>query len=194
MGKGHIAVNKIFPIVTIVFYYGTNTWTGNQDLYSMFHMSSEAKEKLEKYISNYRINILDAESIGDINCFKSDLQKIMGMLKCKGNKEKLLEYARENEEFFGHVDYNTKQAIGEFLQSDKLRDKIVKRKEEKEEYNMCKALDDLYQEGIDKGRMEHLANQVKKKLEKNMSANEIAEALEEEIDVIKGLIADLQKE
>lgn len=59
---------------------------------------------------------------------------------------------------------------------------------------MCKALDDLYQEGIDKGRIEQLTKQVKKKLEKNMSANEIAEALEEDVDIIKGLIADLQKE
>lgn len=128
------------------------------------------------------------------------------MLKCKGNKEELLDYAHKNEEFFGHVDYNTQQAIGEFLQSDKLRDKIVKRKEEKGEYNMCKALDDLYQEGIEtgyarghsegrnEGRVEQLASLVKKKLEKNMSVDEIAEILEEDVDTIKELITKLKNE
>ena len=132
------------------------------------------------------------------------------MLKCKGNKEELLDYAHKNEEFFGHVDYNTQQAIGEFLQSDKLRDKIVKRKEEKGEYNMCKALDDLYQEGIEtgyarghsegrnegrnEGRVEQLASLVKKKLEKNMSVDEIAEILEVDVDTIKELITKLKNE
>ena len=113
-----------------------------------------------------------------------------------------MDYAHANEDFFGHVDYNTQQAIGEFLQSEKLRDKIVKRKEEKGEYNMCKALEDLYQEGIDKGyerghsegRMEQLMLQVKKKLEKNLPVDEIAEVLEEDVDTIKELIEKLKNE
>ena len=198
--------DKIFPVVTMVFYYGSDTWTGNLDLYSMFRMNHDAKKKLEKYIPNYWVNLIDADSIENLSCFKSDLQKILGMLKCKGNKEELLDYAHKNEEFFGHVDYNTQQAIGEFLQSDKLRDKIVKRKEEKGEYNMCKALDDLYQEGIEtgyarghsegrnEGRVEQLASLVKKKLEKNMSVDEIAEILEEDVDTIKELITKLKNE
>ncbi len=195
--------DKLFPIVTIVFYYGSDTWSGNLDLYSMFHISDDTKKRLEKYIPNYRINLVDADSIEDITRFKTDLQKILGMLKCKRNKKELLDYAHANEDFFGHVDYNTQQAIGEFLQSDKLRDRMVKRKEaKKEEYNMCKALDDLYQEGIDKGyekghsegRKEHLMDLVKKKLEKKMSVNEIAEVLEEDVDTIKALITKLKNE
>ena len=34
-----------------------------------------------------------------LECFKTDLQKIIGMLKCKKDKEKLLKYIRRNEEF-----------------------------------------------------------------------------------------------
>lgn len=64
---------------------------------------------------------------------------------------------------------------------------------------MCKALDDLYQEGIDKGyekglregRMEQLTNLVKK-LGKNMSVNEIAEILEEDVDMIEKLIRGVE--
>ena len=73
--------DKIFPVVTIVFYYGSDTWTGNLDLYSMFRMGDATKKKLEKYISNYWINLVDADGIKNIHCFKSDLQKIFGMLK-----------------------------------------------------------------------------------------------------------------
>lgn len=42
--------------------------------------------------------------------------------------------------------------------------------------------------------MEQLTNLVKKKLEKNMSVEEIAEILEEDVDTIKELIAKLKKE
>ena len=146
--------DRIFPIITIVFYYGGEPWTGNRDLYSMFRMSQMEKEMFEKYIPNYWINLVDADDIEDITCFKTDLQKIMGMLKCKSNKEKLLKYAYENEDFFGHVDYNTWLAIGEFLQSKKLLKKVVKREDVKGEANMCKALEDLYQSGEHKGLVE----------------------------------------
>ena len=73
------------------------------------------------------------------------------MLKCKKDKEKLLKYVHKNEDFFGEVDYNTQRAIAEFLQSEPFAKKIVRRKSKEARYNMCKALDDLYQEGVEKG-------------------------------------------
>lgn len=146
--------DKIYPVLTIVFYYGSEPWDGNRDLYSMFRLSEPAKELLKKYVPNYWINVFEADNVEDITCFKTDLQKIIGMLKCKKDKGKLIQYIQENEEFFGNVDYNTQQAIGEFLQSEQLAKKMVKRSDREESYNMCKALDDWYQEGVEKGREE----------------------------------------
>ena len=44
------------------------------------------------------------------------------------------------------------------------------------------------------GRADYLTNLVKKKLEKNLSVDEIAEVLEEDVEVIKELIEKLQKD
>ena len=58
--------------------------------------------------------------------FQTDVEKIMGMLKCKNKGDDLQKYMKKNKAFFEHLDYNTSQAIGEFLQSEQLR-KMTKR-------------------------------------------------------------------
>ena len=142
--------DKIYPVVTIVFYYGSEPWTGNCDLYSMFQLSDMTKEKLARCVPNYWINLVDAGHMEDISCFQTDLQKIMGMLKCKNKGDDLQKYMEKNKAFFEHLDYNTSQAIGEFLQSEQLR-KMTKRDNGKGERNMCKAIEEIYQNGIKTG-------------------------------------------
>lgn len=137
-------------MVTIVFYYGSEPWVGNYDLYSMFQLESMTKEKLASCVPNYWINLVDAGHMEDISCFQTDLQKIMGMLKCKNSGDDLQKYMQENRTFFEHLDYNTSQAIGEFLQSEQLR-KMTKRDKGKGESNMCKAIEEIYQKGIKTG-------------------------------------------
>ena len=109
---------------------------------------------LKEYVPNYWINVLDVNEIDDVTRFKTDLQKILGMLKCRSNKEELVRYIRGNETFFGNVDFDTQQAIAEFLQSKELMGKFVKRTHKEESYNMCKALEEFYQDGVEQGRQE----------------------------------------
>ena len=141
--------------MTIVFYYGSEPWTGNCDLYSMFQLSGMSKEKLARCVPNYWINLVDAGHMEDISYFQTDLQKIMGMLKCKNKGDDLQNYMKKNKAFFEHLDYNTSQAIGEFLQSEQLR-KMTKRDDGKGERNMCKAIEEIYQNGIEAGEEKSL--------------------------------------
>ena len=85
-----------------------------------------------------------------LSSFKTDLQMIMGMLRYRQDKAKMLEYVNKHEEFFDSVDLETAYAIEAMLKSGKiikLNDNI-----ETEGCNMCKALDDLYNDGIAKGK------------------------------------------
>lgn len=80
----------------------------------------------------------------------TDLQVIFGMLKCRQVAEKLKEYVEQHREYFESVDLETYQAVRELLRSEKiLRDARKDRKETR--VNMCKALEDLYQNGVDTG-------------------------------------------
>ena len=82
---------------------------------------------------------------------QTDLQEIFGMIQCKESKEKLIEYLRKKESYFRNVDEETYQAIREFLHSEKILKSEIKKEEGKQTVDMCKALEDLYNDGIERG-------------------------------------------
>ena len=145
--------DKLRPVITLVFYYGTNVWDGNNDIYDMFKLSSDKITTiLMKYVTNYKINVIEPINIKDISTFKTDLQMIMGMLRCRHDKVKLIEYVNSNEEYFGAVDVETAYAIGAMVKSKRIM-KIIENEKE-EVCDMCKALDDLYKDGVAEGKVE----------------------------------------
>ena len=59
---------------------------------------------LKKYVPNYKLNIVDVSNIEDIKRFKSDLQIVLGMLKCKNNKVEMKDYVNSNRKQLERVD------------------------------------------------------------------------------------------
>ncbi len=159
--------DKLYPVITIVLYYGKEKWDGNMELYEMFEDSfKENLEKIKQYIPNYRINMIDVGNSEEIERFQTDLQDVFGMLKYRDNKVELMKYLNRKSEYFRHVDRDTYYAIRAFLNSEKmLKEKI---EINKEETDMCQALQDLYDEGIEKGvesERENTINHVKAMVE-----------------------------
>ena len=83
--------DRLIPIISLVFYYGSEPWDGPVDLYDMFQLegTKEEKEVLEKYLPNYKINLVDAERLKDVEKFSDDLQVILTMLRYRDSKEEL---------------------------------------------------------------------------------------------------------
>ncbi len=144
--------DRIFPVITIVFYYDVKKWDGAVELYDMFRINKELKDEkiLEKYIPNYRINLVDAGNIKHLEQFGTDLQQVFGMLKCRGEQEKLQKYIQENRNYFENVDVETYQAVRVFLQSETMLKEVpVMEKEEK--INMCRAMEEWYADAVREG-------------------------------------------
>ena len=97
--------DRLIPIISLVFYYGSEPWDGPVDLYDMFQLegTKEEKEILEKYLPNYKINLVDAERLEDVEKFSDDLQVILTMLRYRDSKEELKHYIDENKKFFQNV-------------------------------------------------------------------------------------------
>lgn len=91
-------------------------------------------------MSNYRLNLIDAGNIENIQKFQSDLQLIFGMLKYKEEKDELHRYMNANGAYFKNVDQETYQAIRELLHSEKELKEVISSGEGKGHVNMCKAL------------------------------------------------------
>ena len=86
--------DRLIPIISLVFYYGSEPWDGPVDLYDMFQLegTKEENEILEKYLPNYKINLVDAERLEDVEKFSDDLQVILTMLRYRDSKEELTDY------------------------------------------------------------------------------------------------------
>ena len=142
--------DRLIPIISLVFYYGSEPWDGPVDLYDMFQLegTKEEKEILGNYLPNYKINLVDAERLEDVEKFSDDLQVILTMLRYRDSKEELTDYINENKKFFQNVDYETSQAMKAFLNMKQIPGEA----EQKEEMvDMCKAIQEMYDDGVKDG-------------------------------------------
>lgn len=73
------------------------------------------------------------------------------MLQCRHDKTQLLNYVKSKEQYFRHVDEETYHVLREFLQSERILKQEIKKEEGEVQIDMCKALEDLYQDGIERG-------------------------------------------
>ena len=143
--------DRLNPIITIIFYYGEEPWDGKIDIHGLLGLDeTEELDEIKRFIPNYHINLVEAARISNIDNYKSDLQNVFKMIQYKQDREKLLRYISENKDYFGKLDDDSYRMIKLLLKSDKLFEQ-VEEKEQEGERNMCKALEDLYAEGIEQG-------------------------------------------
>ena len=178
--------DRLVPVITLVFYYDTEQWDGSTDLHGMLQWGEGNQELLREYVPNYRINLVDAGNLEHLERFQSDLQEILGMLKCRGNKKELLDYMNKRESYFRNVDEETYQVMREFLHSEKMLKENVERIEGKETVDMCKALDELYNDGIEQGiERGMIRGTIETMKEFNISIEEAIERISKKFEITK---------
>lgn len=177
--------DKLYPVITLVFYYDLKQWDGAVELYDLFAVGGSAKEQeiLRKFIPNYRINLVDAGNMEELERFHMDLQQIFGMLKCRGKKEELKKYIWQNQMYFRNIDVETYQAIRAFLHAEnRLKDiEKIQGLQKEGKIDMCQAMEEWYADAIREGqeageqagRQEEAIMVVKNMLRNGFSAGDI---------------------
>ena len=183
--------DKLYPVVTLVLYYGeSGNWDGSLSVYDMFdeNMSAEQKMKLQKYVADYKINLVELDKIPDINVFKSDLRETIGMLQYKNEGEKLKEYVEENKDVLSELGIESRRVIRDVMKIINL-EKYVKDKDGKEVVDMCKAVQEIKEEGevLVKIKM------ITKKLKKGKTLDVIVEELEDELSELQPIYDAIMK-
>lgn len=119
----------------------------------MFHQEQEIRnsEIWKQYVPNYKLNLIDAGDVEDVEKFSSDLQLIFGMLKYRKQENGIQEYIENHKEYFSNVDLETYQAVRELLHSENQLKKIVSVKNREGRIDMCTALEAIYQNGVNEG-------------------------------------------
>ncbi|XCP85766.1 hypothetical protein ABXS75_02900 [Roseburia hominis] len=95
--------------------------------------------------------MIDAGKVKKPENFKSDLQYILGMLQYKKDKSMLRKYIQEHKDFFSGLPEDTYEVVRVMLKSEWRLEEPVQDKQTGG-INMCKALEDLYNDGVDEGR------------------------------------------
>ena len=189
--------DRIYPVITLVFYYDLKPWDGPTDLYGMFglHENGVVGNIIRKYVPNYQINLLDAGAVRDPKRFQSDLQHIFGVLKYRGNKTGLQNYMQENRDYFTRVNVDAYQALCAFLHSEKML-KEIKDSGKDVKIDMCQALEELYQDGVKEGREEGIAEGIaaviSNMLKSGMSITDIKKYTDADDRVIEQVQKDLK--
>lgn len=189
--------DRIYPVITLVFYYDLKPWDGPTDLYGMFglHENGVADNIIRKYVPNYHINLLDAGAVRNLKHFQTDLQQIFGVLKYRGNKTGLQNYMQENRDYFTRVNVDAYQALCAFLHSEKML-KEIKDSGKDVKIDMCQALEELYQDGVKEGREEGIAEGIaaviSNMLKSGMSITDIKKYTDADERVIEQVQKDLK--
>lgn len=149
--------DKLCPIFTLVFYYGEKEWDGSKDLHGLLKESadSEIGQIIRELIPNYHINLLDVNQLEDTSSYKTDLQVVFGMLKCRQDKKEIQKYVQEHADYFQHVDIDTYNVLRILLKAEKQLENI--KEKDKEEINMCQALQGIFDDGVEQGIEQGLA-------------------------------------
>ncbi len=162
--------DRLLPVITLTIYFGADEWDGPKTLREMF---GKDHEEFVKFIPDYTLNLIEPHGIKqeDFPKFRSKLGEVLEYIKFSNDAEKLDEGVRNNEGFKS-VDIDTVRLINEATHWK------FEVEDEKEDYDMCKALLDMQKnhekigeergriEGIREGRLEgRLEGKIEGKLE-----------------------------
>ena len=152
--SGMRKTDKLNPVVTIVFYHGKEKYDGCRKLHDMLHLEKE-NSVWKPYVADYQMNLITLEDIEEEKC-ETGLRELVGLLKCRQNKQKMKEYYKNHKDRMNKIDEETFRTISVMIDQEDIMSKIRNYQEvEGGNVDMCKAMEDwaeeLRQEGKEVG-------------------------------------------
>ena len=152
--SGFSKADKLLPVLTIVIYYGKEKWDVPQKLSDICMQGEPGKDAdFMEQIQDYHINVIDVRRLSDeqIEGIQSEVKLLFGYVKYDGDKEKLKAFIEKNRKYFERLPKETYEIIANMTETTTLI-KTMENFREEGGYNMCKAIDDMIQEGREEGR------------------------------------------
>lgn len=172
--------DKITPVITLVLYWGNEAWDGPKSLYEMF---KETDLDILRYVNDYHINIIEPKDIKDFSKFKTELGKVLEFINASDSVAKVKEILENNHEYYLHMDIESARMIKTF---GKVEIDMRQYEKNKEEVNMCKALEDMVLEGKQQGIEEGMQAGIQEGIQEGIKALiEVAKELGATTDIIE---------
>ena len=174
--------NPIYPVVTLVLYFGEKPWNQYKTLFESFDVMPE----LKPFLNDYRINVFEIAWLTDeqVNMFQSDFKIVADyFVQMRKNKNYV-----PSKQTINHV-YEILQLMDVFTQDNRFveyQNLYVKG----EKINMCEYLDRIISngrnEGWNEGRINAFYDMIKKgRLTVKEAAEDIGVPISELLDKFK---------
>ena len=190
--------DRLHPVITLCVYYGEKEWDGAGSLKEMLKIP----DYLENLVSDYKMNLIQVRKSEGLHFKNKDVQTIFELSRLIYQKE----YGKitsiyKNQEITSELGI----VIGAITESQQLINYAAEMETGGGQFNMCRALEELVESGIEKGkiagriagieegRLKTLTEQIEKKLAKNKTPDVIADELETEISVVEEIIENIKK-
>lgn len=185
--------DRLHPIISICVYYGEEDWDGPLSLTDMLNIP----EKLKLMVADYKMNLLQVKKSESFSFHNQDIKTVFEVIRLIYGHE----YEKINTVYRDRpLDTELALVIGSITKSQRIIDQALDLEQEGKQMQMCKALQELEQrgmetgftEGIESGKKELLRQKVAKKLAKGKQLEVIADELEEDIATIQTIVDEIQ--
>lgn len=145
--------NRLSPVVTLILYWGEGEWRGPKSLHDMIDWEAEAMPReIRKLVPEYPLHIINLSKMEHTEYYQTELRPFFELYRKRNDKEAFIDYIKNNEET-RQMDEESWRVLGEITHAEKLIQKLTDKKEE-EGQDMCRALEEFYNDGKMEGRME----------------------------------------
>lgn len=171
--------DKITPIITLVLYWGNEAWDGPKSLYEMF---KETDLDILRYVNDYHINLIEPKDIKDFSKFRTELGKVLEFINASDSLAKMKEILENNHKYYLHMDLESARMIEAF---GKAKIDMKQYEKNKEEVDMCKAIEDMILEGKQEGIQEGIKALIEVAKELGATTDIIEKKVEEKFNLSK---------
>ena len=151
--SGILSSDRLHPVYTLCLYSGTEPWDGPRKLSDMMAFDP-LNQNLQSLFEEYHLHLFCINEQHIFDAFHSDLKPLFQAMNCRNNKKKMIELMKD--ETYSHLNEDTWDAIAVMTDNAAMLQKkdLYKAENQKEEFNMCQALQELMQDERNEGRIE----------------------------------------
>lgn len=151
--SGILSSDRLHPVYTLCLYSGTEPWDGPRKLSDMMAFDPQNKN-LQSLFEEYHLHLFCINEQHVFDAFRSALKPLFQAINCRNNKKKMIELMKD--ETYSHLNEDTWDTIAVMTDNAAMLQKkdLYKTENQKEEFNMCQALQELMQDERNEGRIE----------------------------------------
>ena len=150
---------RLAPVITAVVLLSDQPWDGPTQLHDLLDIPDP---RLLPMVENYKLHLISPEALTKENImkFKTSLREVVSFIKYSKDKDQLRALVKDNPRF-ATMDSSAAMVIQQCTHSDFFIDEEKKG----ESFSMCKALDDIRQEGFEDGQKSSQLSMLKNLME-----------------------------